>query len=119
MQPQYLYNATITNVVDGDTVDAVVDLGFTVSTKIRFRLYGVDTPETNSSDAVVRAAGMAAKRFVADKLLDKQVTLRSYKTDKYGRWLAEIFIGDNITINQQLVDENLAVTYFGGAKLSS
>lgn len=115
MQPEYTYAALITNVVDGDTVDAVVDLGFTVSVKVRFRLYGLDTPEMTSSDAIVREAAKAAKAFVANMVLNKQVSLKSYKTDKYGRWLAEIFV-DGVNINQLLIEHNYAVPYFGGTK---
>ena len=111
----YVYNAQITKVVDGDTVDAIVDLGFTVSVNIRFRLYGIDTMETTDKDEAKRALGLKAKQFVTEKLLNQTVTLRSHKTDKYGRWLAEIFL-NNESINQLLLTEGLAVEYFGGTK---
>ena len=57
----YIYNAVITKVVDGDTVDANVDLGFTVWVNIRFRLYGLDTMETNDKDTAKRDQGLKAK----------------------------------------------------------
>lgn len=113
----YVYNATIENVVDGDTVDAVVDLGFTVLVKIRFRLYGLDTMETNDKDETKRALGLKAKEFLKDKLLNVKVTLKSHKTDKYGRWLAEIYLPDGSNVNNTLLTEGLAVPYFGGAKV--
>jgi micrococcal nuclease len=115
LTPDYTYVAKIVNVVDGDTVDAIVDLGFTVSVAVRFRLYGIDTMETNDKDATKRDLGQRAKKFVADKLTNQTVTLRSYKTDKYGRWLAEIFVDGN-SVNKQLLTEGLAVEYFGGTK---
>ena len=111
----YVYSAMITRVVDGDTVDAIVDLGFTVSVNIRFRLYGIDTMETNDKDLAKRDLGLKAKLLVNDLVLGKEVTLKSYKTDKYGRWLAEIFV-DGVSVNSKLIAEGLAVEYFGGAK---
>ena len=115
IKTQYIYNAKITNVVDGDTVDAEVDLGFTVFVRVRFRLYGIDTMETNDKDVAKREQGLKAKQYVHNALLGKDVTLESFKTDKYGRWLAEIFVDGN-SINKQLLTEGLAVEYFGGAK---
>lgn len=116
MQSDYLYRAFITNVIDGDTVDARVDLGFTVSVNVRFRLYGIDTPELRSSDEAVREQAKLAKQYVIDCLLNKEVLLKSYKTDKYGRWLADFFIEENVTISRRLVEEGLAKEYFGGKK---
>lgn len=117
MQPQYLYSAVITKVIDGDTVDANVDLGFNISTLVRFRLYGIDTMETNDKDSIKREQGYAAKRFVIDTCLNQQVMLRTFKPDKYGRWLADVYVGNaSRSINAQLVENNLAVSYFGGNK---
>lgn len=115
MNPPYKYKAIITNVVDGDTVDARVDLGFTVSVDIRFRLYGIDTPELNSKEESVRYKAKLAKQYVIDKILDKEVLIESYKTDKYGRWLVNIFIEDK-TLNQMLIEEQLAIPYYGGVR---
>jgi micrococcal nuclease len=115
IKTQYLYNAKITNVVDGDTVDAEVDLGFTVYVKVRFRLYGIDTMETNDKAIAVRELGLKAKAFVANALLGKLVTIESHKSDKYGRWLGEIYL-DGVSVNKQLLSEGLAVEYFGGTK---
>lgn len=115
MQPQYLYSAVITKVVDGDTLDATVDLGFNIFTNIRFRLYGLDTPEIHSADPTLRATANKAKQLV-ETLLNKSVTIKTYKPDKYGRWLAEIYIDGGSSINKQLLEQNLAVPYFGGTK---
>lgn len=118
MQPPYKYRAFVYNVVDGDTFDARVDLGFTVSVDIQFRLAGVDTPEITSRDPVVREVAQQAKRFVADRLLNKTVMLESFKVDKFGRWLADVFVDDK-TISQLLIENNLGAPYFGGAKFTN
>jgi len=115
MQPEYIYKARITNVVDGDTVDAEVDLGFTVSVHVRFRLYGIDTPELNSKILEVREQAKQAKQFVVDRILNQDVIIETFKTDKYGRWLAKIAI-DGQEINQLLVDNDLAIPYYGGVR---
>lgn len=107
---QYIFNATVVHVVDGDTVDVVVDLGFQISYDVRLRLYGIDTPELRSSDAQERADAQVAKRRVAELLLDRKVTLETFKTDKYGRYLSVIYL-DNANINEQLLTEGLAVPY--------
>ena len=110
MKNEYLYNALITNVVDGDTVDARVDLGFSIYTEMRLRLYGIDTPELNSKILDERLAAQDAKRFVETMCLNQTVLLRTYKKDKYGRYLADIIIGES-TVNQMLLIEGLAKVY--------
>lgn len=110
IKTDYIYNAVITRVIDGDTVDATVDLGFHVKMMLRFRLNGVDTPELRDSDPVKSEAAQRAKKFVIDACLNRDVTLKSYKTDKYGRWLADIWV-DGVLLNTQLLNENLAVVY--------
>ncbi len=108
----YLYRAAVTKVVDGDTFDATVDLGFYVFTCVRFRLYGLDTMEINDRDPGKRVLAMKAKLFMVDQVLNKQVILQTYKTDKYGRWLAEVFLpGVTESVNSRLLAEGLAVPY--------
>lgn len=85
----YDYHATVRRWVDGDTVDLLVDLGFTVQVRQRFRLLGVDTPETNRKAS--REAGNAATAYAAGLApVGSAVLVRSHKTGKYGRWLAEV-----------------------------
>lgn len=115
MRPMYLYSAKVTNVVDGDTIDAEVDVGFMMTAKIRFRLYGIDTMETNDKDPVKKELGLRAKNLVKELIEGKQVVLQTYKTDKYGRWLAEVYLGE-YSVNVKLIKEGLAVAYFGGTK---
>ena len=110
MKTEYIYKAKITNVVDGDTVDAMIDLGFGIFIDLRLRLYGIDTPEMNSKILEERLAAQDAKKFVATMCLNQDVLLKTYKKDKYGRYLADINIGD-ATVNQLLLAEGLAKVY--------
>jgi micrococcal nuclease len=113
----YLYNATALNVVDGDTVDFAVDLGFDTTLNVRVRLNGVDTPEIHSKLIENRVRAQSAKKFVSDAILNKQVVLKTYKVDKYGRYLADIFVNDNpVSINEQLIAAGHATSYDGGKK---
>ncbi|MGZ4659713.1 MAG: thermonuclease family protein [Arthrobacter sp.] len=109
----YQYNATINRWVDGDTVWLDVDLGFRTRVTTDFRLTGVDTPERGQPghDEAVAYVNAQAPAGTA-------VTLTSYKDpDKYGRWLASILTaGSDVSINSRLVQEHLAVPYFGGKK---
>jgi micrococcal nuclease len=117
MQPSYLYSATVTHVIDGDTIDCIVDLGFSVSVKERFRLYGIDTPEKTSKIETVRILAENATKFVRDSIDGKPITIESVEKDKYGRWLAKIYMGaTSPTLNEQLVTLGLAKAYFGGNK---
>lgn len=115
MKKEYIYDALVTGVVDGDTVDVIIDLGFGVNFTTRVRLFGVDTPEKNSSDIAVREVGMRATDFVRAWCLGRAVTLKSHKRDKYGRYLAELFI-DGESLGEQLIENNLAVPYYGGKR---
>jgi micrococcal nuclease len=114
MKQQYIYNATVTNVVDGDTVDATVQLGFTVSVNVRFRLKGIDTEEMNDPNVQLRESARAAKQRLTELVLNKPVLLKSHKTDKYGRWLADIYLSpDKPSVSELLVAEGLAKVYNG------
>lgn len=107
---EYVYNGLVTKVVDGDTIDVDVDLGFTVTVSVRFRLLGINTMEMKDPDPVKREKAQAAKQFVIEKILNKQISLKSHKTDKYGRWLAEVYINNEL-VNKMLLNEGLAVEY--------
>jgi micrococcal nuclease len=108
---QYKYRANVVKWVDGDTVDLLVDLGFYHFVKTRFRLYGIDTPERG--DALWGEASDFAKIAAPE---GTEVVIEVFKAaDKYGRWLANIYL-DGQNINESLVASGLAVPYFGGTK---
>jgi len=117
----YEYRAKLDRVVDGDTVDVIIDLGFGItlgSDKLpkRVRLYGINTPETRTRDLAEKALGLAAKARVEELLADGQLIVRTQKdnTGKYGRLLGEIINSDGININDQLLSEGHAVEYMKG-----
>jgi endonuclease YncB( thermonuclease family) len=114
----YEYNCKIVRVVDGDTVDVDIDLGFShwIHNE-RIRLYGVDTPECRTRDDEEKAAGLLAKAFVEDALhVGGTYTLTTREKGKFGRYLGVIFISDKTSINAALVTEHLAVPYHGQSK---
>ena len=105
----YIYRGKVTKVVDGDTFYAEVDLGFHVTTRVCFRLANIDTPEIYSpSNELELIHGREAKSFVEDMILDKEVIIRTYKTGKYGRWLAFVYLEGATTLSEELVKAGLA-----------
>ena len=114
----YEYNCKISRVVDGDTVDVDIDLGFgTWRCSERIRLYGVDTPECRTRDAQEKAAGFLAKEFVEDALhVGGTYKLQTREKGKFGRFLGVIYLTEGTSINDALISENLAVAYHGQSK---
>ena len=115
----YDYQCTIVRVVDGDTVDVDIDLGFdTWRCGERIRLYGIDTPECRTRDAEEKAAGFLAKDFVKNCLhVGGTYRLQTKEKGKFGRYLGTIYLTDESSINAALVKERLAVPYFGQSKV--
>lgn len=113
----YSYNAYVNNVVDGDTVDLDIDLGFkTFLHDVRCRLIGINTPETRGKKKC--KAGLDAKAIVIEELLNKTIRIRSYKddavdvnSDSFGRWLIRIYLEDGTDYNQSLIDRGFAEAY--------
>ena len=115
----YEYKCKIVRIVDGDTVDVDIDLGFGVwMRKQRIRMYGIDTPESRTSDKVEKKYGLAAKDFLVKWTNAGELTLRTFKDDrgKFGRILGELWWGGKQNINQLLVDNHHAVRYYGQSK---
>lgn len=109
----YVYRATVERVVDGDTLDLNISLGFKVHVHERVRLIGVDTPETYGvkKESQEYQDGMKAKARVEELVLGQEVTIKTQKdkTGKYGRYLAEIFYGDSgVSLGETLLIEGLA-----------
>jgi micrococcal nuclease len=104
----YNYKAYVTNIVDGDTFDATVDLGFTITTKQRFRLKDVDTPETwRPKTESEREHGKRATDFVTPLLLNKEVTLTSVKSAVYSRYEAYVTLSDGSDLGTLLIENDL------------
>ena len=108
----YKYRAKLIKVIDGDTIDANIDLGFNIWTKKRVRFLGINAPETRTRDLVEKQAGLARKSRLEALFgaSNGQFTLKSHGVGKYGRVLGEIFI-DEVNINKLLIKEGLAEEY--------
>lgn len=116
----YTYNAKLERVIDGDTVDAMVDLGFSTWKKVRIRFYGIDTYESRTTDLEEKEKGLLAKQRVIDILNEnnKEFTLVSHGVDKYGRSLGEIYVETlgETSLQKLLINEGHGVEYFGGTR---
>ena len=132
MGPSYEFPVVISRIVDGDTVDARIDIGFKIVYEERIRLLGLDTPESFTSNKKEKVLGMAAKARMKE-LIDqanvlpkkrgkKDVVLKTSKDGKgkFGRILGEIWVnsntGEGVNVNQTLIDEGHARWYMGGSK---
>lgn len=124
-EPAYSYKATIVRWVDGDTVWLAVDLGFRVTTTTDFRLYGCDTPERGARNfkkatEFARALAPIGAEVLINSYKPDKLTQQSIKTDKYGRWLVNIFpLGHEKSVSEQLVEAKLALSYLGGTRVSA
>lgn len=113
---RFTYGFQLVKVVDGDTVDVSIDLGFGVWIRERLRLSYIDAPESRTSNVLEKKAGLQVKSFIEDKLSSGEFLLNTSKSnDKYGRFMATIFI-DNVSLNQELVDLGYARVYHGEKK---
>ena len=116
----YCYRATVQRVVDGDTIDVLLDLGFNVSLKERIRLYGINAPESRTRDAAEKVRGLAAKDFVIQwaEAHAGQITIRTRidKRGKYGRILGEVINSAGECLNDVMIEQGHAVEYLGGKR---
>ncbi|MFM9051469.1 MAG: thermonuclease family protein [Bacteroidota bacterium] len=119
---RFWYGATVLGVVDGDTIDLMIDLGFNIRHKIRVRLFGVNTPESRTKDLKEKELGLKAKSFTQDWLTNHKwvfVNTIPDKNDKYGRVLAKIYSSDKIDdpktacLNTDIIQAGFAREYFG------
>ena len=116
MADPYYYNCNLVKVVDGDTIDVDIDLGFNVVlSNRRVRLLGIDTPESRTRDLAEKKLGLEAKDRLIE-LCGEKLQLLSEGTDKYGRVLGVPHTVDGKNICDLLVQEGHAVPYFGGKK---
>lgn len=111
----YIYKINVTRVVDGDTIDATIDLGFDITINKRIRLHGIDAPETRTRDKKEKIKGLAAKKRL-EQIVEQQdgvLYLKSMDRGKYGRCVGVLFEVnfDDESVNDLLVSEGHATTY--------
>ena len=112
----------VTNVVDGDTIDVIIDLGFDILFSSRVRLAGIDTPESRTTDKTEKALGLEAKEYLKKSLKDaKSVIIKTEKMDsseKYGRILGWVYVnGDTVSLNDKMINDGYAWGYLGDTKV--
>ena len=118
----WTYRAKVIRVIDGDTVDVDIDLGFGIWQKNeRVRIMGIDTPESRTRDLVEKKYGFAAKDYLTGMLNDTQIILKTHKDDKgkFGRILGELWRTTNYadkSINEYMIEKHHAVRYMGQSK---
>ena len=118
----YIYRIkSVTKVVDGDTIDADIDLGFDISLSKRIRLAGIDTPESRTTNAKEKAMGLESKEWIKKALEGaKDIIIKTElpdSTEKYGRIIGHLFInGQETSLNNQMITSGYALAYDGGTK---
>ena len=118
----YIYRIkTVGKVVDGDTIDADIDLGFDISLTKRIRLAGIDTPESRTTNLKEKALGLESKEWMKKTLAGaKDILIKTElpdSTEKYGRIIGHLFInGQETSLNNQMIAEGYALAYDGGTK---
>lgn len=119
----YIYRVKkVLKVVDGDTIDADIDLGFSISLEKRIRLAGIDTPESRTTDLKEKALGLEVKEWLKKRLEGaKDILIKTQlpdSTEKYGRILGKLYINNEETsLNEQMIDEGYAWSYMGDTKV--
>lgn len=116
------YVKKVNKIVDGDTIDVDIDLGFDISFSSRVRLAGIDTPESRTSDKMEKALGLESKAYLKHAIDSaKSVIIKTEKLDsseKYGRILGWVFLdGSDKSINQEMIDKGYAWGYLGETKV--
>jgi micrococcal nuclease len=116
------YVRKVENVVDGDTIDVLIDLGFDILFQSRVRLAGIDTPESRTKDLKEKALGLESKEYLKKHLKDaKSVVIKTEKMDsseKYGRILGWVYInGDTESLNDKMINDGYAWGYMGETKI--
>ena len=112
----------VTKVVDGDTIDVDIDLGFSISYSQRLRLAGIDTPESRTTDKFEKSLGIESKDYLKSKLKDaKDIVVKTEKPDsseKYGRILGWVYLDGNAkSVNEQMIEDGYAWGYMGETKV--
>jgi micrococcal nuclease len=116
------YVKKVSKVVDGDTIDVDIDLGFDISFSSRVRLAGIDTPESRTTDKMEKALGLEAKAYLKHEIeAAKSVVIKTEKMDsseKYGRILGWVFLdGASVSLNEKMIADGYAWGYMGETKI--
>ena len=116
------YVRKVENIVDGDTIDVLIDLGFDILFSSRVRLAGIDTPESRTKDLKEKALGLESKEYLKKALKDaKSVVIKTEKMDsseKYGRILGWIYVNDDtVSLNDMMINDGYAWGYLGDTKV--
>lgn len=106
----FKYNARLIRVVDGDTVELEVDVGFKIQVRETFRLNLINAPEMRTPEGPIAKDWLTMKLAMMDTPAPYPLAIESFKKDKYGRWLVTIYDGD-VSVNQQMLDVGMAVLY--------
>ena len=114
----YTYKAKLDRIVDGDTLDAHIDLGFDITIHKRIRLAGIDTPESRTRDLVEKKFGLAAKDYLKHWIEEQEyVMIESTEKGKFGRVLGNVWDPEcNVCINTKMIEDHHAVEYTGQNK---
>lgn len=114
------YDCKVLRVIDGDTIDVMIDCGFKVFRKERIRLFGINTPEKRTRNKVEKKLGLECTQIATDALKSPKVWVHTLKQGKFGRYLAMIWYinpkGKKTCLNQMLVNIGLARVYYGGSR---
>jgi len=118
------YVKEVVKVIDGDTIDVIIDLGFDILFSSRVRLAGIDTPESRTTDKKEKALGLEAKKFLEEKIKSaKNVVIKTEKLDsseKYGRILAWLYLdGAGNSVNHEMIEKGYAWGYLGDTKVKN
>jgi micrococcal nuclease len=116
------YVRKVENVVDGDTIDVLIDLGFDILFQSRVRLAGIDTPESRTRDLKEKALGLESKEYLKKHLKDaKSIIIKTEKmnsTEKFGRILGWLYVnGETISVNDMMINDGYAWGYMGDTKV--
>jgi micrococcal nuclease len=105
----------INRIIDGDTVDLDIDLGFGITISHRVRLNGINAAETRTLDPNEKTKGLAAKEWLKKELSrEGELIIETTKEDKYGRYLGTLyFVGESISVNQKMLNEGIVASYSG------
>lgn len=109
---------SIKKIIDGDTFDCIMDLGFDVLLEARVRMMGIDTPESRTRDLEEKKFGLLAKEYLTEKLATENIIVTTEvdnEKGKFGRILGWVW-ADDVNVNKQMIDENMAVAYHGQSK---